>query len=291
MMRTAIVHRIGFLAAALCGFAGCTDPSASVQDGADRDLPTPPITPVGWVSYEPEPDGLIDTPFPGIRLAGPLEIYPRLSAGGRRIVHAAFGESGPTTLLLFGMHGSEYTPALLGFQIHAWLESNPDAVRGGRIVVAPLIDPDGLVSGVRGNDHRVDLNRNYPARNWKHATGANRDWHGSSPASEAETQFVLMLLERYRPDVIVSVHAPEACVNYDGPAESLAHAMSSACSLPVEASIGYPTPGSFGSYAGYDQGIPTITFELSSKRSLTPDFEACRRSLMATHRYALERYP
>ena len=31
---------------------------------------------------------------------------------------------------------------------------------------------------------------------------------------------------------------------------------------PVEASIGYPTPGSFGTYAGIERQIPTITLEL-----------------------------
>ena len=31
---------------------------------------------------------------------------------------------------------------------------------------------------------------------------------------------------------------------------------------PVKASMGYPTPGSFGSWAGIDRGIPTVTLEL-----------------------------
>ena len=31
---------------------------------------------------------------------------------------------------------------------------------------------------------------------------------------------------------------------------------------PVEKSIGYPTPGSFGTWAGIERKIPTITLEL-----------------------------
>jgi protein MpaA len=31
---------------------------------------------------------------------------------------------------------------------------------------------------------------------------------------------------------------------------------------PVQASVGYPTPGSFGSWAGNDLGIPVVTLEL-----------------------------
>jgi protein MpaA len=51
-------------------------------------------------------------------------------------------------------------------------------------------------------------------------------------------------------------------VNYDGPAETLAQKISDIIKYPVEASIGYPTPGSFGTYAGVERQIPTITLEL-----------------------------
>ena len=36
---------------------------------------------------------------------------------------------------------------------------------------------------------------------------------------------------------------------------------------PVEASIGYPTPGSFGTYCGIEKNIPTITLELDEECS------------------------
>ena len=34
---------------------------------------------------------------------------------------------------------------------------------------------------------------------------------------------------------------------------------------PVEASIGYPTPGSFGTYAGVERNIKTVTLELDEE--------------------------
>ena len=34
---------------------------------------------------------------------------------------------------------------------------------------------------------------------------------------------------------------------------------------PVEESIGYPTPGSFGTYAGVERNIPTITLEMDEE--------------------------
>ena len=40
--------------------------------------------------------------------------------------------------------------------------------------------------------------------------------------------------------------------------------MSARTGLPLRPSIGYPTPGSFGAYAGLDLGIAVITLELSA---------------------------
>lgn len=272
---------------AVAPWVGCIKPDSPPVEPGERPahgtaLPVPGSLPVGWVTYEPGPDGLVQTPFPGLMLRTAPEVYRELSAGARRIAHWEFGRGGPTTLVIGGIHGGEHTPALLSFHFIRWLEANPSAVRRGRLVVAPLVDPDGLESGVRGNDNGIDLNRNYPARNFR---GSVR--HGMKPASESESRFVLMLMKRYRPASVISIHAALACVNYDGPAEELARVMSRACGLPVKPSVGYPTPGSFGSYCGIDLKVPTITFELSSKRTLQPGFEACRDALFAAHAYTI----
>jgi protein MpaA len=60
----------------------------------------------------------------------------------------------------------------------------------------------------------------------------------------------------------VAVHAPLACVNYDGPAARWAEAVAAACGWPARGDIGYPTPGSFGSWLGIDRGLPVLTLEL-----------------------------
>lgn len=44
-----------------------------------------------------------------------------------------------------------------------------------------------------------------------------------------------------------------------------ANAISKIIGYPVEESIGYPTPGSFGTWAGVEKGIPTITLELDEE--------------------------
>ena len=60
----------------------------------------------------------------------------------------------------------------------------------------------------------------------------------------------------------LEVHAPFACVNYDGPAAEWAEAIAASCGWPARADIGYPTPGSLGSWLGLDRGLPVITLEL-----------------------------
>jgi protein MpaA len=55
------------------------------------------------------------------------------------------------------------------------------------------------------------------------------------------------------------------CNNYDGPAQHIAELMSRYNSYPATPTIGYPTPGSLGSWAGIDRQIPMITLELPRK--------------------------
>ena len=45
----------------------------------------------------------------------------------------------------------------------------------------------------------------------------------------------------------------------------IAKRISDIIKYPVEASIGYPTPGSFGTWAGIERNIPTITLELDEE--------------------------
>lgn len=138
--------------------------------------------------------------------------------------------------------------------------------RGGLIFI-PCLNPDGMQLGRRTNANGVDLNRNFPTKNWGEDTSLAGDnpsdyYGGKAPASEIETQFVIDVIEKYKPELIITLHAPYKVVNYDGPAKDTAEKISKIIGYPVEASIGYPTPGSFGTYAGVERQIPTITLEL-----------------------------
>ena len=135
------------------------------------------------------------------------------------------------------------------------------------LLFIPCLNPDGMKFGKRTNTNDVDLNRNYPTKNWQ-LTEKNEFFGGESPASEIETKFMVEVIEEYKPELILALHAPFKVVNYDGPAKEVAEKISKIINYPVEASIGYPTPGSFGTYCGVERNIPTITLELDEKVSV-----------------------
>jgi protein MpaA len=190
--------------------------------------------------------------FGRTRLGAPLEV---------------FGIDQPSVnyLLLAGQHGTEPEGTLL---LSSVLRST--ASEHLACAVVPCLNPDGLVRGTRGNASGVDLNRNFPAANWSadpvlYHWNDEADTHvaispGTHPASEPETQALINLITILKPKHVITVHAPLGCVD-DPEASPLAHYLAKESALPLVTDIGYPTPGSLGSWA-LEQNLHLITFEL-----------------------------
>ena len=139
----------------------------------------------------------------------------------------------------------------------------------------PCLNTSGKLQNTRVNGNQVDLNRNYPTKNWV-KTERNEYFSGEFAASEPETAFMIGLLENIQPAVILTIHAPLKVVNYDGPAKEIAEKISGLCGFPANNDIGYPTPGSFGTYCGIERNIPTITLELDEDESNEKCYERTR---------------
>jgi murein peptide amidase A len=131
-------------------------------------------------------------------------------------------------------------------------------------------NPDGMLRGTRGNGRGVDLNRNFPTSNWSpepvHYKSRSNDARdialspGSEPASEPETKALVALLDQINPLAVVSLHSALACVDDSG-ASHLGRQLADRCGLPFLTEIGYPTPGSMGTWAA-ERGLNLVTLEL-----------------------------
>lgn len=209
--------------------------------------------------------------------AAPI-VHPERSVGGRELRYWVVGAGAEVVLVLGGIHGDEASSVEAAFDLLARLEETPAAAGTRKVVVAPDVNPDGRLAKSRRNLRGVDLNRNFPAHNWREEPAHGP---GERPGSEPESRFVQALVRIYSPAIVIATHAAAACVNWDGPAEALAERMSAECGLPAVASIGYPTPGSLGSWLGIDDGVPTITLELATKERVGDARDGVLRALLA----------
>jgi len=170
-------------------------------------------------------------------------------------------------LLIGGTHGDELTSVSIVFK---WIEKLNKFHSGlFHWHVVPMMNPDGVLKrpASRMNSNGVDLNRNLPSHDWqsnalkywKDKTDSNpRRYPGENAASEPETQWLIDEIKSFKPDAIISVHAPYGVVDFD--AQILNTAPKSLGRLRLNLLGTYP--GSLGNYAGINQNIPVITLEL-----------------------------
>ena len=168
-------------------------------------------------------------------------------------------------LLIGGIHGDELSSVSVVFQ---WMQKlDQERLQPFHWRVIPMSNPDGLLSAKasRTNAEGVDLNRNFPTPDWnadalaywQRVTRSDvRRYPGPRAMSEPETRWLTQQIREFRPDAIVSVHAPFGILDFDGP-------------LDPPQRFGYLRlqplgiyPGSLGNYAGITLGLPTITLEL-----------------------------
>lgn len=168
-------------------------------------------------------------------------------------------------LLLFsGIHGEEPETT---YALSRALRQLAEPPRHAAVVLAA--NPDGLTRGTRGNARGVDLNRNFPSRDWQPKPVTHRSTledpsdvllsPGERAGSEPETRALLALVAELRPEVVIALHAPLACID-DANGSPLGQWLAQRTGMPFVRDVGYPTPGSFGSW-GMDHGVPVITYE------------------------------
>jgi len=196
-----------------------------------------------------------------------------LSVLRRPLVHQDFINANPANaprkrvLIIGGIHGDEYSSISVVFKWMAMIQENRHSIFDWRFL--PSANPDGLLRNKprRQNANNVDLNRNFLTQDWyEQATSKWRSKYnsdprrfpGDNPGSEPEVKWIVQQIADFKPDAIISLHAPYGRVDFDGPPEGPTKLGAlTAIRLGV-------FPGSLGNYAGVDLKIPTVTLELPS---------------------------
>lgn len=197
-------------------------------------------------------------------------------------------------LVVGGIHGDEMSSSALVFHWIALAKEPvadmPHAIHWRFI---PALNPDGLFSypSKRVNANGVDLNRNFPTPNWSRdarvywENRTKRDprrWPGPKALSEPETRFLYDQMDTFKPNLIVSVHAPYNVLDFDGPAVP----PSRLGRLYLD-QVGI-FPGSLGNYGGIHKGVPVVTIELGSASRAPLDAET-RQMWLDLLRWAADR--
>ncbi len=180
-------------------------------------------------------------------------------------------------LVIGGTHGDELTSISVVFK---WIDILKRYHSGlFHWHIAPVMNPDGALirSATRPNANGVDLNRNLPTpdwhkqslERWKKIQRDPRKNPGIKPASEPEVRWLMHEIASFKPDAIVSVHAPYGILDFDS--GDLTDAPKKFGRLQLNLLGTYP--GSLGNYAGIDRNIPVLTLELPHASVMPKPYE------------------
>jgi murein peptide amidase A len=201
-----------------------------------------------------------------------------------RPIQAATVGRGPLRIYLIGaIHGDEPEGLAAIDPIAARLSTASATTR-----IIRDTNPDGAAAHTRGNARGRDLNRNWPARNF-----SARSTRGQSPLSEPETAALHRDMLAFNPDLVIVFHSSRSgpFVNFDGPARDTAAEFVAAARITdsrwrLVPDMGYPTPGSLGSYIGVDRQIPILTIEFRRGQDAASAIAAAIAGLDAVLRMA-----
>ncbi|EQC44316.1 M14 family zinc carboxypeptidase [Bacteriovorax sp. Seq25_V] len=161
--------------------------------------------------------------------------------------------------LMAGVHGDEVEGVYVVEQLFNWLKTQDQMHIP--LVVVPIVNVDGYRANTRVNANGVDLNRNLSTDCWTSEVSEKKYYPGNKPLSEPENQYLINLFKKYPPGLILSIHSWKPLVNFNGDCLDVANYLGERNGYEVVADIGYPTPGSLGTYGPAKLDCPVLTFE------------------------------
>ncbi len=198
------------------------------------------------------------------------------SVQGRGITAYKFGNGGSYVLLVGGTHGNEKSSTYTLNSFVDYLESHYDQIPAHRtVVVVPNLNPDGFAKTQRTNANNVDLNRNFPANDWKQGVSMpdgsfNANGGGGAPLSEPESSALASYTLSISPRLVLTYHAAVgvAIPNFSGDSDALTKVYDQKSNLGYSSGGGlfnYDTTGAYEDWLRDKHSIPTILLELWTK--------------------------
>lgn len=171
----------------------------------------------------------------------------------------------PKKILAFSLiHGDETNAGVVG---RYWMERLEEIEPRNHWRIVPVLNPDGVKENTRFNANKIDLNRNFPTKDWDelaakywklHAQSSPRRFPGSQSGSEPEVKCALQHIQEFKPDFVISIHTPLNVLDFDGPRVPAPKYNY----LPWR-SLGH-FPGSLGRYMWFERSTPVLTMELKN---------------------------
>lgn len=252
------------LVAALAVFASCNLAPVGTGRRASEPKPAPP-------AHDAAP---IAAPSPWRDFGA--------STRGRPLRLRSVGYGPRRALWIGGIHGDETEGSIATDELPAAFLAMGLAPLVTLTIVED-VNPDGRAVRQRRNARGVDLNRNYPSRNYEPG-----DDRGDAALSEPEARALHDLILAEKPAIVIVAHSwgrkatgPRAFINFDGPSERIARRFAVASSYPVVPSTDiHGTPGSLGSFVGKDLGIPILTIEYERGRDGRQCWDETRAAIL-----------
>lgn len=174
------------------------------------------------------------------------------SADGRVIETLRLGTGSARIAILGSLHGDETQSAALVEGLARYLQEHPASLRDATVLLVRNPNPDGTAAKSAYDRQGVDLNRNFPAANWKNLPNGRA---GTRAGSQVETQNVVELLNDFRPDLVVHVKdrplkdsVAGALINVEGATPDRAARLAKPFVCRMVEGLGAKTTGSVENY-------------------------------------------
>jgi len=193
---------------------GATPTPGTIQKGAPTSYFLPTLTPNPF--YTPP---VFETSTPFILVNGPHPGVIGSSVAGRPIEYYTFGSGDREYLIVAGIHGGyERNTFALANELITYINEHPEVIPlDAKLYIIRNMNPDGEArdEGVDGrvNNNGVDLNRNFPAKNWVADWDRDGCWvyrpttGGTRGGSEPETRAVMNFIASHKIDALISYHS------------------------------------------------------------------------------------